>query len=135
MCTYKTEHCNPNSITLLAPDRSQHDLPASRVIAQQYSSATFISLRVHTRNEKVGAHFKTLLKKCCNCVSLKLCRSRSDRITSANSLTRFPYFFSQRPMPQSCVRDSTCSGHKNPPPNKTGCSQLHPDTVLGSCGS
>jgi hypothetical protein len=44
---------NPRSKTL-EPDRLQHDRPAACVIAQQYSSATFVSLRFHSRREKFG---------------------------------------------------------------------------------
>jgi hypothetical protein len=36
--------CNPENNTL-EPDRLQHDNTAARAIAQQYSSANFISLR------------------------------------------------------------------------------------------
>jgi len=35
-------HCNT-----LEPDRPQHDRPAACVIAQQHSSATFVSLSIH----------------------------------------------------------------------------------------
>jgi hypothetical protein len=41
--------------TILVPDRAQHDRPAVYVIAQQYSSATFVSLRFHSRLQKFGA--------------------------------------------------------------------------------
>jgi len=39
-------------------DRPQHDCPAASVIAQQYSSATAISLRSHCSMEKFGARLK-----------------------------------------------------------------------------
>jgi len=39
---------NPNSNTL-EPDRTQRGRPAVSVIAQQYSSAAYISLRFHSR--------------------------------------------------------------------------------------
>jgi len=39
---------NPDSNTL-EPERLKHDCPATRVIAQQYSSATFVSLRFRSR--------------------------------------------------------------------------------------
>jgi hypothetical protein len=42
----------------MGPDRRQHDRPAVFVIAQQYSSATFVSLRFQFHNEKFDAHFK-----------------------------------------------------------------------------
>jgi hypothetical protein len=35
------------------PDRPQHDRPAERVIAQQYSSSSFVLLRRHSRKEKL----------------------------------------------------------------------------------
>jgi hypothetical protein len=37
------------------PDRPQHDRPAARVIAQQYSSSTVVSLRFLSRKENFGA--------------------------------------------------------------------------------
>jgi hypothetical protein len=52
---------NPNCNTQ-EPDWPQHNRPTTGVIAQQYSSATFVSSRVHIRNEKLGARFKTLFK-------------------------------------------------------------------------
>jgi hypothetical protein len=42
-------------------DRPQYDSPAVFVIAQQCSSATFFSLRYHSRKEKLGAIFKNLI--------------------------------------------------------------------------
>jgi hypothetical protein len=39
----------------------QHDCHAARVIAQQYSSATFVSLHFHSRKEKFNARLKNLL--------------------------------------------------------------------------
>jgi hypothetical protein len=38
----------------LEPDRPQHDRPIACVIAQQHSSATFVSLRYHSRKEKLA---------------------------------------------------------------------------------
>jgi hypothetical protein len=35
-------------------DQPRHDCPAACVVAQQYSSATFISLRCHSRKKKFG---------------------------------------------------------------------------------
>ena len=43
------------------PDRSLHDRPAAYVIAQQYSSATFVSQRFHSRNGKSGEHLKNVM--------------------------------------------------------------------------
>jgi hypothetical protein len=45
---------NPNSNTLVR-DRPQHDHPAARVIAQQYSSSTLVSLRFNFLKENFGA--------------------------------------------------------------------------------
>ena len=45
---------NPHSSTM-EPDRPQHDRPAACVIAQQYSSSTFVSFRFHFRKEN-SAH-------------------------------------------------------------------------------
>jgi hypothetical protein len=57
------------------PDRP-HDRPGSCVIGQQYSSAAFISLRLHYRKENSGARLKNVtipvLKLIINRVSLKL---------------------------------------------------------------
>jgi hypothetical protein len=39
----------------LEPDRPQLDRPAACVIAQQYSFATFVSLRFYSVKEKFGA--------------------------------------------------------------------------------
>jgi hypothetical protein len=42
----------------LEPDRPQYDHPTECVIAQVYSSATFVSQRFQSREEKFGARFK-----------------------------------------------------------------------------
>jgi hypothetical protein len=42
----------------LQPDRLQRDRPVACVIAQQYSSATFVSSRFHYLKEKFGVRFK-----------------------------------------------------------------------------
>jgi hypothetical protein len=70
---YKASSLNANSNTLES-DRSRHDCPIACVIAQQYSSATFVSLRIHSRKEKFGARFKivTILFLFLNIVGLKL---------------------------------------------------------------
>jgi len=65
---------NPNS-NIAAPDRPQYDRPAACVIAQQYSSATFVSLRFHYRKKKF-VRFSKILFQCFTslkrCVCLKL---------------------------------------------------------------
>jgi hypothetical protein len=43
---------------MLENDRPQHDRSAACVIAQQYSSATLVSRRSHSRKEKLGPFFK-----------------------------------------------------------------------------
>jgi hypothetical protein len=45
----------------MKPDWPQYDSPAVFVIAQQCSSATFFSLRYHSRKEKQGALFKNCI--------------------------------------------------------------------------
>jgi len=52
---------NPNSNTL-KPDWTLHSHSATCVIAQQYSSATFVQWRFHSLNEKYGALSKELLQ-------------------------------------------------------------------------
>jgi hypothetical protein len=42
----------------LENDRPQHDCTAACVIAQQYSSVTFVSMRFNTLKEKFGVRFK-----------------------------------------------------------------------------
>ena len=51
---------NPNSSTL-EPDRPQYDHPDAGVIAQQYSSATFVSVCFHSRIERFTALFKAIV--------------------------------------------------------------------------
>jgi hypothetical protein len=41
-------------------DRPQHDHPAARCIAQQYSSATAVALSSHSREEKHSARVSSL---------------------------------------------------------------------------
>jgi hypothetical protein len=42
-------------------DRSQVDRPVACVIAHQYSSATFFSMRIHFHNENYGALKKLVI--------------------------------------------------------------------------
>jgi len=49
--------CIPNSISLVYVQQQQHDRPAACVVAQQYSSSTFVSLSFHSCKEKFGALF------------------------------------------------------------------------------
>ena len=56
LCT-RQSRWNPNC-SEPEPARQQHDLPAAFVIAQQYSSATFISLHFHSRKEISVTRFK-----------------------------------------------------------------------------
>jgi hypothetical protein len=43
------------------PDLPQHDSRAACVIAQQYSSITFVSKRFHCHKKKLGAPFKNVI--------------------------------------------------------------------------
>jgi hypothetical protein len=43
------------------PDRPQHGWSAAIVIAQQYSFATFVSLRFHSGKKKCTARFKNVI--------------------------------------------------------------------------
>jgi hypothetical protein len=45
----------------LEPNRPQHDRPAACVIAQHYSSATFVSLKILTSKEKLGERLKNVI--------------------------------------------------------------------------
>jgi hypothetical protein len=49
----------------LESDQTEHDRPASCVIAQHYSSVTFVSMRLHSGNEKLGAPFKNVIVLVC----------------------------------------------------------------------
>ena len=51
---------NPNYRTL-DPDRPQHDRPATCAMAQQYSSATLVSLRSQHRREKYRDALKDVI--------------------------------------------------------------------------
>jgi len=53
-----TEIQIPNTLELYWP---QHDGPVDCVIAQQYSSSTFLPPQLHTHNEKIGASFKHVI--------------------------------------------------------------------------
>jgi hypothetical protein len=56
-----TEQSSGNTIsTTLERDRPQRDRPVVWVIAQQYSSAAFVSLRLHSLKKKLGARFKNV---------------------------------------------------------------------------
>jgi len=64
----------------MAPDWPQLVRPTTSVIAQQYSSTTFVSLHFHSRQEKFGTLFKDVILSICfyflkiaevlNCVTL-----------------------------------------------------------------
>jgi hypothetical protein len=56
-------HQDPKGLThhLVYSNRLQHDYPAACVIAQQYSSTTFISSHVHFHKGTFGMHFKNLI--------------------------------------------------------------------------
>jgi hypothetical protein len=42
-------------------DRPQHYRPSACVIAQQYSSTTFIALSFHSSKEKLGSRVKNII--------------------------------------------------------------------------
>jgi hypothetical protein len=46
---------------MMVLDRPQHDCFAACVVAQQYSSTTFVSLCFHYWKEKFGAHYKNVI--------------------------------------------------------------------------
>jgi len=50
----------------LALDRPQYDRSTACVIAQQYSSTTFVSLRFRFRKEKFGARLRTIITEIFN---------------------------------------------------------------------
>ena len=66
--------CIQRGPSTLEPDRPQHDRPAASVIAQQYSSATFVSLCYHSRKEIFGVHFK-------NVITVSLLRTKRHDLT------------------------------------------------------
>jgi hypothetical protein len=51
VCVHKEIHLK-SVLSVLESDRPQHDCPAASVIAQHYSSATFVSLRCLYHKEK-----------------------------------------------------------------------------------
>jgi hypothetical protein len=57
----------------MVPDRPQHARPDACIIAQQYSSAIFISMRFHSRKEKFDARLKNFIISICCFTLLKLC--------------------------------------------------------------
>jgi hypothetical protein len=50
-----------SELNMLEPDQRQHVCFGACAIAQQYSSATFISLPFHSRKEKCTIHFKNVI--------------------------------------------------------------------------
>jgi hypothetical protein len=66
------------SSNTMVPDWPQLVCSATSVIAQQYSSTTFVSLHFHSHQEKFRTLFKNVILSICfyflkNCTSLKLC--------------------------------------------------------------
>jgi hypothetical protein len=62
----------------MATDWPQFVRPATSVIAQHYSSTTFVSPHFHSRQEKFGTLLKNVIFSVCfyflkNCASLKVC--------------------------------------------------------------
>jgi hypothetical protein len=60
VCASGGSHLKSNSNTQ-EHERLLRDSPTACVIAQQYSSATFFSPRLHSRKETFGARFKNVL--------------------------------------------------------------------------
>jgi hypothetical protein len=56
----RESNLNPHSNTL-EPDRPQHVRPAASVTAQQYSSATCVSMRLQSLKEEFGTSFKNAI--------------------------------------------------------------------------
>jgi hypothetical protein len=52
VCMYMGVQLKSRLYNTLEPDRPQHDRRAACVIAQQYSSPIFVSLRFHSRKKK-----------------------------------------------------------------------------------
>jgi hypothetical protein len=50
----------------MAPDWPQLVRSATSVIAQQYSSTTFLSLHFHSHHEKFGTLFKNVILSICS---------------------------------------------------------------------
>jgi hypothetical protein len=76
---------NPTSSTL-EPDRLYHDRPTVCVIAQQYSSITFISLRLHSRKEKYGAVYKNVITLFLNILELLMFKLRNLILRKSESV-------------------------------------------------
>jgi hypothetical protein len=71
------------------PDRPQRDLPASCVIAQQYSSANFFSF-IHARKNSARQYFKfPFLKKCVGLKSRKLGSVLFSSVTHSRTLSTY----------------------------------------------
>ena len=76
---------SPIELNTLELHTPQRDSPSTCFIAQQYSSATFVSLRPHSLAEKINAHFKNAIFFFCfkNYVRLK---SRSLKLRNSGSV-------------------------------------------------
>jgi hypothetical protein len=60
-------------------ERRQQDRPAACVVAQQYSSATCVSVLFHYRTEKFGTPFKNLISVCL--ILLKFGKSETGAVS------------------------------------------------------
>lgn len=92
ICVYTRDSgLNPDSNTL-DPDWLQHDHHTPYVVAQQYLSATFMSLYFHSHKEKLILFSKMLLLKFLfhfffNCITLMLCDLKFHKSESVCTTT------------------------------------------------
>jgi len=61
ICFYTREFSSNPKPNKMKPDRSQHDHHANWVTAHPYSSATFVSLRFHSRKPKLGDRLRNFI--------------------------------------------------------------------------
>jgi len=60
-CVYARRPSRKQNCNTLELNRPQRDRPTTCVIAQQYSSATFVSLRFHSCKDKFDTRFKNVI--------------------------------------------------------------------------
>ena len=63
-CAQLCVYMQGSPVEISEPERRQQDRPAACVVAQQYSSATCVSVLFHYAPEKFGARFKNLISVC-----------------------------------------------------------------------
>jgi hypothetical protein len=77
----------------MEPEIVKHDGPSICVIAQQYSFATFVSLHFHSRQEKLGAFFKSILCQFLFCKVSYLCNCQLQFSKPENVRIKFVDIF------------------------------------------